>query len=99
MVSGAQNPAAISLKREVVLLLALGLLGALLLALAVAAPWIERTFGYGVLVPAITASGFVTIAATMIAPGVPVRAGLLVIFGVGGGAAARADRRSAAVLH
>lgn len=83
MVSSAQNPAAIPLKREVALLLALGLLGALLLALAVAAPWIERTFGYGVLVPAITASGFVTIAATMIAASVPVRAGLLVILGVG----------------
>jgi hypothetical protein len=65
------------------MLLALGLLGGLLLALAVAAPWIERAFGYGVLVPAVALSGLVTIAASMIAPAVPLRAGLLVILGVG----------------
>jgi hypothetical protein len=83
MVSGTQTPAALLFKREGALVLALGLLGALLLALAVAAPWIERAFGYGVLVPLIAASGLVTIAATMFAPAVPVRAGLLVILGVG----------------
>jgi hypothetical protein len=83
MVSGTQTPAAVLFKREGALVLALGLLGALLLALAVAAPWIERAFGYGVLVPLIAASGLVTIAATMLAPAVPVRAGLLVILGVG----------------
>jgi hypothetical protein len=45
MVSGTQTPAAVLFKREGALVLALGLLGALLLALAVAAPWIERVFG------------------------------------------------------
>ena len=53
-----------------------------LLAFAAAAPWIVRSFGYQVFIPALAASGLVTIAATRLAADVPARTGLIVILGL-----------------
>jgi len=60
-------------------LLALGGLGLLMLVFVAAAPWILRTYGYAVFVPAIVVSGAITIAATALAPSVPERWGLILI--------------------
>jgi hypothetical protein len=60
-------------------LIALAALGLVMLAFVAMGPWIARSWGYGVLVPAILASGLLTIAATALAPAVPPRAGLVVI--------------------
>jgi alpha-1,6-mannosyltransferase len=63
-------------------LLALGALGLAMLAFVAAGPWIIAKFNYAVFIPGIVASGALTVAATMLAPSVPTRAGLLVIIGV-----------------
>ena len=55
--------------------------GAGLLVFAAAAPWIVRSFGYAVFIPALAASGLVTIAATRLAARTPARMALLVILG------------------
>jgi alpha-1,6-mannosyltransferase len=47
-----------------------------------AGPWIVGTYGYAVFIPCIVASGSITIAATALAPHVPVRAGLVAILGL-----------------
>lgn len=60
-------------------LLALGGLGLLMIVFVAAAPWILRTYDYAVLVPAIALSGVITIAATVLAPAVPERRGLILI--------------------
>lgn len=60
-------------------LMALGALGVAMAAFVAAGPWVIRTHGYGVFVPCMLASGFITIAATMLARTVPVRLGLLVV--------------------
>jgi hypothetical protein len=52
-----------------------------MLAFVAAGPWIATALGYGVLIPAILASGLVAIAATMLAPAVPPRVGLVVVLG------------------
>jgi hypothetical protein len=53
-----------------------------MLAFVAAGPWIIAKFNYAVFIPGIVASGALTVAATMLAPSVPTRAGLLVIIGV-----------------
>ena len=62
-------------------LIGLCLAGCALLALAVAAPWIVRALGYAVFIPALAASGLVTIVATRCAIHVPVRTGLIIVLG------------------
>ena len=62
-------------------LVGLFLAGCALLALAVAGPWIVRALGYAVFVPALAASGLITIFATRCAVRVPVRIGLIVVLG------------------
>jgi hypothetical protein len=62
-------------------LIGLCLAGCALLAFALAAPWIVRVLGYAVFVPALAASGLVTIVATRCAVHVPVRTGLIVVLG------------------
>ncbi len=52
-----------------------------MLAFAAAAPWIVRTLGYQVFIPALAASGLITIAAARLAVNVPARLGLLVVLG------------------
>lgn len=61
-------------------LFALGGLGLLMTVFVAAAPWILRTYDYAAFVPAIALSGAVTIAATHLAPWVPERSGLILIF-------------------
>ena len=68
-------------RQESSALIGLCLSGCALLALAVAAPWIVRALGYAVFVPALAASGLVTIFATRCAAHVPVRAGLIIVLG------------------
>jgi hypothetical protein len=55
--------------------------GGILLAFAAASPWIVRSAGYQVFVPALAASGLVTIAATRLAANIPARTALLVVLG------------------
>jgi hypothetical protein len=57
------------------------LAGCALLAFAFAAPWIVRRFEYAVFIPALAASGLVTIFATRCAVRVPVRTGLIIVLG------------------
>jgi hypothetical protein len=56
--------------------------GTALLVLAAAAPWIVRTRGYETFVPALAASGLVTLAAARCAVNLPARAGLIAILGL-----------------
>lgn len=56
--------------------------GGALLVFVAAGPWIVRTYNYAVFIPALVASGFVTIAATHLATAVPARTGLLIILGL-----------------
>jgi hypothetical protein len=73
--------AAPSARQDSSALICLCLAGVALLALAGAAPWIVRTHGFGVLVPALAASGLVTIVAARCAVHVPDRMGLIVVLG------------------
>ena len=57
-------------------------LGCAMLAFVAAGPWIVRTFGYGVFIPAIVASGFLTIAASALAPRVDGRVALIAMLGL-----------------
>jgi hypothetical protein len=79
VVTNAQISVQVSPQREIVSLFALGALGLAMVAYVAAGPWIVRTQGYAVFIPGLLASGAVTIAATMVAPAVPARAGLLLI--------------------
>jgi hypothetical protein len=63
-------------------LLALGAVGLVMLAFVAAGPWIIARYDFAVFIPGVVASGALTIAATMLAPGVPTRAGLLLILGL-----------------
>jgi len=56
--------------------------GIAMLLFAAAGPWIVRTGGYAVFIPALAASGLLTIVATKLAAEAPVRMGLLVILGL-----------------
>lgn len=58
------------------------LAGCAMFALAAAAPWIVRTFDFGVFVPLLAASGAITILAARLARDVPARSGLAVILGL-----------------
>jgi alpha-1,6-mannosyltransferase len=75
----AAQPPVMTADRHWPALLALGGLGLLMIAFVAAAPWILRTYDYAMLVPAIALSGVITIAATVLAPSVPERPGLIVI--------------------
>ncbi|HKS64199.1 MAG TPA: glycosyltransferase 87 family protein [Xanthobacteraceae bacterium] len=55
--------------------------GCVLLTFAAAAPWIVRRFEYAVFIPALAASGLMTIIATRCAVHVPARTGLIIVFG------------------
>jgi hypothetical protein len=55
--------------------------GTILLVFAGAAPWIVRSFGYQVFIPALAASGLITILATRLAANAPARTALLVVLG------------------
>jgi alpha-1,6-mannosyltransferase len=79
VVTSAQISLQVSPHREIASLYALGALGLAMVAFVTAGPWIVRTQGYAVFIPGMLASGAVTIAATMLAPAVPPRAGLLLI--------------------
>jgi alpha-1,6-mannosyltransferase len=54
--------------------------GVTLLLLTAGGPSVIRSFGYGVFVPLLAASGLLTLAAARLAPAIPVRRGLVVIF-------------------
>ena len=83
MVAGdATTLLSLSSRRELVPLLAVGVLGLVMVAFVAAGPWIVGTYGYAVLIPGIVASGAITVAATALAPSVPARAGLIVILGL-----------------
>lgn len=62
-------------------LIALCGLGLAMVAFVAAGPSIAGAYGYAVFIPCLLASGAATIAATLLAPALPVRAGLLVILG------------------
>jgi hypothetical protein len=66
---------------ELVALSALFALGCAMLAFIAAGPWMIRSLGYGVFIPAVAASGFLTIAATRISAATPARTGLLIVLG------------------
>jgi hypothetical protein len=80
VVSVSHTSVAKARRREQVSLLAFGGLGLLMIGFVAAAPWILRTYDYAALVPAIALSGTIAIAATALAPSVPERGGLIVIF-------------------
>jgi alpha-1,6-mannosyltransferase len=57
--------------------------GVALLLFTAGGPLIIRSFGYGVFVPLLAASGLLALAAARLAPAIPVRQGLVVIFAFG----------------
>ena len=69
-------------RESLVSLLALSALGLAMVAFIAAGPWIIARFDFAAFIPGVVLSGALTIAATMLAPGVPARAGLLVILGL-----------------
>ena len=56
--------------------------GCAILAFVAGGPWIVRTYSYGVFIPALVASGLITIVATHLSAAVPARIGLLIILGL-----------------
>src|SRR5438270_495098 len=68
-------------RRELTALTGLVGLGCAMLAFVAAGPWIIRSFGYGVFIPAAVASGFLTIIATQLSAAVPARIGLPIVLG------------------
>lgn len=52
-----------------------------MLAFVAVSPWLIRTYSYAVFIPAVAASGFITIAATSLSANVSTRTGLIVILG------------------
>jgi alpha-1,6-mannosyltransferase len=70
-----------SSRRELYALTVLFAIGCAMLAFVTVGPWIIGSFGYGVFIPAVAASGFLTIAATRFSTDAPVRVGLLVVLG------------------
>jgi hypothetical protein len=83
MVAPAQSVPAVLAERRLAPSLALCALGLAMMAFVAAGPWLLRTYDFGVLVPAIAASGLITLAATALAPAVPARIGLMVVLGLG----------------
>src|SRR4051812_13711172 len=72
-----------SSRRELAALAGLFGIGCAMLAFVAAGPWIIRSFGYGVFIPAVIASGFLTIAATQISAAAPTGIGLLIVLSFG----------------
>ena len=70
-----------SSRRELTALAGLFGAGCAMLAFVAAGPWIIRSFGYGVFIPAVIASGILTIAATQLSTAAPARSGLLIVLG------------------
>src|SRR5947209_5845561 len=70
-----------SSRRDLTALAGLFAIGCAMLAFVAAGPWIIRSFGYGVFIPALIASGFLTIAATQLSVAAPLRIGLLIVLG------------------
>jgi alpha-1,6-mannosyltransferase len=70
-----------SSRRKLTALAGLFAVGCAMLAFVAAGPWILRSFGYGVFIPALIASGFLTIAATQLCVAAPIRIGLLIVLG------------------
>ena len=64
-------------------LIAFSAAGIAMLLFTAASPWIIRTHGYGVFIPAVAASGLLTILATYLADRVDERWGLLIALGLG----------------
>jgi hypothetical protein len=71
----------LSSRRELAPLAALFGLGCAMLAFTAAGPWIVRSLGYAAFIPALAASGLLTIAAARIAPAAPAHTGLILILG------------------
>jgi hypothetical protein len=68
-------------RHELVALSSLFAAGCVMLIFVAAGPWIIRTHGYQVFIPAVIASGFLTIAATRFSTAAPARTGLFVVLG------------------
>ena len=68
-------------RRELAASSGLATLGLAMLVFVAAGPSIVRSFGYGVFVPALVASGFLTIAASRLAKAVEARIGLIIVLG------------------
>ena len=68
-------------RRELVASSGLAALGFAMLVFVAAGPWIVRAFGYGVFIPALVASGFLTIAATRLSTPVSAHTGLIIVLG------------------
>ena len=60
----------------------LGAIGVAMLLFVAAGPWIVRTGGYAVFIPALAASGLLTLLAAKLAAAVPARTGLFLILGL-----------------
>jgi alpha-1,6-mannosyltransferase len=69
-------------RHDLAALIALCAAGSAMLIFVAAAPWIIRTYSYGVFIPAAAASGIITIAATSMSASVTARSGLFVILGL-----------------
>jgi alpha-1,6-mannosyltransferase len=82
VVVGANTSRPVAAGQEQAALLALSALGVLLLAYVAIGPWLIRSFGFGVFIPSLAASGTVAIGATALAPSVPTRRALIVILGL-----------------
>lgn len=68
-------------QREFVALSSLLAAGCVMLVFVAAGPWIVRTHGYQVFIPAVATSGLLTIAATQFSAAAPPRTGLAVVLG------------------
>jgi len=67
---------------ERIALTGLGASGLAMLLFVAACPWIVRTLGYQALIPALAASGLLTIVVAKLAAEVPARSGLILILGL-----------------
>jgi hypothetical protein len=68
-------------RQDLAALTGLCVAGGAMLVFVAASPWIVATYSYAVFIPAVAASGLVTIVAAALAARVPARTGLLVILG------------------
>ncbi len=69
--------------RDIGALIAFSAAGLLMLLFVAAGPWIIRTHGYGIFIPAVAVSGFLTIAASALAGRIEGRLGLVIVLGLG----------------
>jgi alpha-1,6-mannosyltransferase len=82
VVSDAQSASAPFVRREVLALGALCVLGCAMTVFVAAGPWIIRTYGFGLFIPAMAASGLLTIAAAGLAPALPARVALPIVLAI-----------------